>query len=203
MVCTIISKVAARPSLSNVARRILENNFSGERKVIRNELDQDFGRILDVGCSTGLFSTMFEEEGYVGIDISIDYINYGKRNYIRRFVQMDSSNLGFQNEIFSTVLVIGSLHHLDDQTMLRMLQEIKRVLSKNGKFLLVEDTPTTSDFNLLGKLVQIFGIGNFIRPPEKYIPILKKEFILLKYYPMRSGAMDHSVFLLKKQMLEY
>jgi hypothetical protein len=60
---TIISKVAARPSLSNIARRILESNFRDERIVIRNELDQDIARILDVARGTELFPTMFKEEG--------------------------------------------------------------------------------------------------------------------------------------------
>jgi len=83
--------------------------------------------------------------------------------------------------------------------IIRILQEINRVLKESGRFLLIENALTRSQFNLLGKLVHSYDLGTKIRPPERYIPILEKEFTLDEYYPMRSGVMDYSVFILRKK----
>jgi len=58
------------------------------------------GRILDLACGTGEFSTFFKEEDYVGIDIFREYVHYAERIHRRIFLLMDATNLGFKNEIF-------------------------------------------------------------------------------------------------------
>lgn len=187
-----------RPFLFNILRRIIEFNFVSTKRVIKNEflLTLNYGKTLDVPCGTGEFCMLFGANSYIGIDISQKYVDYAIKKYPRTFYCRNALENGFETSYFDNIIMIGFLHHLDKELVYEALKETARVLKKNGKMLLIEDAPTRSKLNYIGKCLQRYDIGDNIRPAEYYQDILSENFIITRYYPIRSGFWDYSVFVL-------
>lgn len=195
MLRKLIDKIGKNPVVFNTARMILEANFIGERKVIRNELGVRPGKILDVPCGTGEFSFLFNEEDYTGIDIDPRYVDYAVKKHRKKFLIMDATNMSFSANHFDAVLTVGFFHHLTNEQIILVLKEIRRVLKKEGKFLLIEDAPTRNKLNFIGKLGQKYDRGANIRDSDFYAEEISRIFDLKKCYAMRSGCWDYSVFV--------
>jgi ubiquinone/menaquinone biosynthesis C-methylase UbiE len=87
--------------------------------------------ILDLGCGTGMFGEFLKaKKGITGIDISLEML---KQSSGAR-VQGDIENLPFKSESFTTVVSFTALQNLEDAE--KMLKEVKRVLKKDGTFVL-------------------------------------------------------------------
>jgi ubiquinone/menaquinone biosynthesis C-methylase UbiE len=193
----IIAALADNPSVFSFLRRILENNYKGEKRVIAEEMRVSKGeRVLDVGCGTGDFSILFGPETYTGIDINARYIEFARNRYARKFLVMDAGRMDFTDQSFDYVLVIGLLHHLPDDAASNVVKDASRILKPRGKALIVEDIPTGSNLNLLGKVVHSLDRGSFIRKEEEYRRLFQKHFTIDKSYMMRSGVCDYQVFCL-------
>lgn len=204
MVKRIIKVLSQNPRIFNALRRVIEFNFVAIRKTITEELFLNEAatpgghkKILDVPCGTGEFCMLFKPESYIGIDISQAYISYAKKNYKRTFFCRDALNSGFGDGYFNDVLAAGFFHHLDNQSIDLVLKEIRRIIKTEGKMLLIEDAPTSSGWNIIGRVLQRLDMGERIRGSETYIPVLRKYFTVNKHYSIRSGFWDYSVFVLQ------
>jgi SAM-dependent methyltransferase len=82
------------------------------------------GRALDVACGDNILIKMYGKEG-TGIDIE----NYGNADEIVK----NFSSMPFKNETFDSVSVVGSLNYFENPVT--VLQEINRVMKKDGKLL--------------------------------------------------------------------
>jgi len=208
MLKRLTESLAQKPLIYNICRRIIEFNYMAIKRTIRKEFSLDQNkkysnvkndspqRILDIACGQGEFCTLFDLFSYTGIDICLRYIGYAKRTYDRNFFCCDARQSSFKNAYFIKVLVIGLLHHLDDLSVEVVLKETGRVLEKDGKVLLIEDAPTSLKWNIIGKLLQRYDIGENIRIYTAYKEVLEKNFIISKYYHLKSGFWDYSVFVL-------
>ncbi len=190
-----IELVGKNPFIFNTARRMFEANFSGEKKVIQEELGNTYGKILDVPCGTGEFSFLFKKIDYVGVDLDKTYVDYATKKHHKTFMVMDATKLNFQDHSFDSVLVIGFFHHLSEEQIDSVLGEVKRVLKKDGKFLLIEDAPVKNKLNFIGRLGQKYDRGATIREAKFYIDKLNKFFEVKRDYPMRSGFWQYHVFV--------
>ncbi len=200
----IIKIASKKPIIFNFLRKIIEFNFITIKKVIRkefslNKFNNDKKIILDVPCGTGEFCGLFSNSSYIGIDISKEYIEYAKKTYKRAFYCRDARKSGFDNFCFDYILVLGLLHHLDISSIASVFEEIKRILKKDGRVLLIEDAPITSKWNFIGKFLQRYDVGNNIRPAEEYEEVIEKYFVIDKYYPIRNGFWNYSVFALSSK----
>lgn len=100
------------------------------------------GLVLDVGCSHGAFDFELAWRGYevIGIDLNQESLAVG--NKIKEvlgiekitFYQMNILNGTFQNERFDAILMFETLEHIQED--LQAIQEIYRLLKKDGVFLL-------------------------------------------------------------------
>ncbi len=192
----LVNKVFSNPSIFIWVRRILENNFKGEKRAIRTELNTQ-GKTLDIACGTGEFCRFFNKESYLGIDLSEKYIKYARKKYKYRFEVVDATKMDIRSE-FDNILVCGVFHHLEDEAVLKILASAKRMIKPEGKVLVIEDIPTRSRLNIIGKIVQHFDVGKFIRKHEQYGQLYQKELTIIKNYKMRSGVSDYSVFVLQR-----
>jgi ubiquinone/menaquinone biosynthesis C-methylase UbiE len=199
--------VAEKPIVFDILRRIIEANYVSLKRVIKKEFalgsnNEKYSmeeKILDVPCGTGEFSSLFTPETYYGLDISDKYINYAQKKYNRRFYCRDAIQSGFNDNYFDKILMLGFLHHLDDSLVVSVLKEIKRILKPYGMLLLIEDAPTRSQWNIIGKALQRYDIGSNIRTADEYKKILQRYFMLRKYYHVTSGFWDYSVFVLSPE----
>ena len=192
MLHSIIEKLSDQPGLFLFARGILEDNFKAIHRTIREQLSMKPGhRVLDVACGPGAFSVLFDPEGYLGVDINHRYINYAKRHYRGSFQVMDVRNLEFEESSFDEALVFGLLHHLSDEDAEGVISGLSRVLKPGGRVLVIEDIPTESKLNLIGRLLHWVENGHFIRHAEGYRRLLVPHLQLKDEQIFRSGICDY------------
>lgn len=101
------------------------------------------GVLLDVATGEGGFiHTLIENLRSYKVIIGIDIQPYTKSpgsifsSENVGFIQMDTRNLGFEDQSFDTVCISSSLHHLEDTSS--CLKEMKRVLKVGGTFIIRE-----------------------------------------------------------------
>ena len=92
-------------------------------------------KILDVGCSSGVFLKDLEELGFnsdnlFGIDISEKAISNSKKNGLTNTFVMDAQNIT-STEKFDIIVASDCLEHLENDT--KALNNWKNSLNKNGK----------------------------------------------------------------------
>lgn len=101
--------------------------------VIRSMLGEKLeGKILDVGCGTGIVHDLYPNADIVGIDISDGMLKHHKGKWIKAPVE----NVPFKDNYFDLVVCRSTLHHLPDAVA--GLREIKRVLKPGGKVVMWE-----------------------------------------------------------------
>lgn len=199
MLRRLVHKMADRPALWDAARHVIEAGYRGEKAVIRGELGSLQGVVLDVACGTGIYSPLFPDSSYTGVDLSEGYVARARRKYKgKKFLAMDALDLRFAEASFDAVLMVGFLHHLTDVEVRQALREVKRVLKPGGTFLLIEDCPTRSRWNLLGRFLQSLDAGNRIRANTWYEQVIEEELTPLRAYPLSSGLWDYFAYVLRR-----
>lgn len=194
-----LNKIFNNITLFNILRRIAENNFRSQKKIIETEFNlNEYNNILDIGCGSGILSPLFNHKDYTGIDISKEYIDYAKKKYKRNFEVMDAAALRFRDSSFNNILIFGLIHHLSDKDVKTVFCEARRVLNSKGKMLVIEDIPTVFHFNIFGKIVHYFDRGKYIRSLQQYNNLFSKCLFIEKGYSIRSGICDYAVFILRK-----
>jgi len=101
--------------------------------------------ILEAGCGVG-YGTNFISKYFkiiVGLDISKDAIRIAKKYKHIHWVIGDATSLPFKDESFDAVISLQVIEHIKKRKVLTYLNEIRRVLRKNGIFVL-----TTPNRNL-------------------------------------------------------
>lgn len=99
-------------------------------------------RILDVGIGTGVLARRFYQDGaeICGIDFSEKMLEQARESMPGAvFVKWDFS-LGLPSEFngkkFSTIVSTYALHHLNDDTKVRLIAELKQSLVPGGMLLI-------------------------------------------------------------------
>ena len=197
MIRRIVRHVFSNPTLLNIARNILENDFIVPQRIVSKELDKN-KKTMDIGCGTGEHSVMFNPENYFGVDISKEYIANAKKRFKGNFFVMDGQDIKFPDKSFDNVLILGILHHLDDKTAENILKEAKRLAKGNASTLVMEDIPAKSRLNFIGSLAHYLDPRTNLRKTEGYKALISKHFKIKKQFETRSGVCDYCVFVLQK-----
>jgi len=99
-------------------------------------------RLLDIGCNWGRWSIAAARKGYqpIGIDPSLEAVLAARRvsrqiGAETNFVVGDARFLPFAEDSFETVFSYGVFQHLSKENVRVSLDEVVRVLKKNGKTL--------------------------------------------------------------------
>lgn len=197
----ILDRVSENPQAWNVLRRVVEDNFRGEKAAIARELApfDNVGRreFLDVGCGTGEFAPCFPSAHYTGIDLSRAYLGYAVRAYAGRFVALNVAALPFAPARFHAALVLGVIHHLPDDVARQALAELHRVLRPGAIALVMEDIPPPDPWNVAGHAMHWLDRGGNIRSDADYRALFG-GFSVERSYSMRSGICDYGVYVLRR-----
>ena len=88
--------------------------------------------ILDFGCGAGYFSTLFNPNKYVGIDINKSFINLAKSKYINhKFYNFSEKEKlkKYKNKI-NFILINNVIHHLNKKQLKENFSFIKKIVKK-------------------------------------------------------------------------
>lgn len=196
MLRRLVNFCAGRTAIYDSLRHWLEGNFRMQADAIRREGLDRCGKVIDVGCGTATFSKMFPADDYVGIDLDPVYVEGARLRAPQHAIrQMDATRMDFPPASFDGGLVVGVLHHLDDATAAAVLDELRRVVRPKGRILVMEQThsPWT---NPIGRLVNRFDKGAFIRAMGDYASLLARSFNVVEACRARSRFVDYAMFVL-------
>lgn len=92
--------------------------------------------IMDIGCGDGAITSYLQKKSkkkVLGVDLSIDMLNFAKKNYPEcRFIMQDVSTLSIE-EKFNVITSFNCLHWVSD--LKKALELIYKSLDKSGRFL--------------------------------------------------------------------
>lgn len=104
-------------------------------------------KVLDFGCGTATLTIMVKqicpEAKVTGIDIDTEILDKATKKIKEEkldifLLDYDGKHLPFQRNAFDRVISCLVFHHLDTDTKQNMLEEIFRVLNKDGQLLIAD-----------------------------------------------------------------
>jgi SAM-dependent methyltransferase len=163
--------------------------------VLRHARWSSQSRILDVGCGPGTNSLVFQDCDYTGVDINADYIDYAKRRFYKRFLVQDVSCWDVPaDERFDLVLMNSLLHHLDDASTTRLLQQVSTLLKPEGSVhvidLVLPETPS------LARWFARNDRGDFPRKLERWRELFEAAYEPIAWEPFPIRALGVSCWQL-------
>jgi len=132
-----------------------------KRKALLQEWGAADGSVLDVACGIGQFSDA-TQQGYLGIDLNRDYIERAISLHRAKHIEfrcMDVKDLSANAGRANTVLLIGILHHLDEETARDLLAAIKALAQEQLIVMEVVQEQT----NLFGRWIKNNDRGKYVR----------------------------------------
>ncbi|MEX0811072.1 MAG: methyltransferase domain-containing protein [Chitinophagales bacterium] len=117
--------------------------LSGVRKKMNQEINSTNKSVLDIATGTGSLAIALSSKAkeVVGIDLSskmLDIARKKRTNDNLSFLQMDASEMKFQDHKFDIVTISLGLHDMPQEIRTAVLKEVKRVLKKDGKLYILE-----------------------------------------------------------------
>ncbi len=102
-------------------------------------------RVLEVGCGTGTNLEMYQRRGceIYGIDLSPTMIETAraKLGNDANLVLGDASDMPFDDDFFDLAIAMLTLHEMSSGMRDPVLREMKRVIKKTGRVLLIDYHP--------------------------------------------------------------
>ena len=151
---------------------------SFRNKIVKKFITKNNVNVLDIGCGPSEILDSLTKVNYFGYDINSNYINYAKKKYkekgkffCKKFTSKDIKNL----PKFDHILLLGILHHLNDQEINKLMKLIKKVLKKEGS-IITEDPIFVENQNRITKFIIRMDRGNNVRDKKGYINIMRKYF---------------------------
>ncbi|MBN1312502.1 MAG: class I SAM-dependent methyltransferase [Anaerolineae bacterium] len=116
---------------------------------------RDDASVLDVGCGTGSHLNIYQKAGYkvFGIDLSPGMLNVAQKKLAGQagFCLGDVAHMPFLDRSFDLVQAVFVLHTLPDAARSPVLAEVRRVVKREGRFLVIDYHVGSSRF-LIGWL---------------------------------------------------
>ena len=109
------------------------------------------GRVLDVGCASGLLSQWCQPDAYLGVDIDAASIEIARRERpgYRFETQLPT------DEQFDTIVALALIEHVKDPTGL--LATLRPLLSPTGAMVITTPHPRMEWAHTLGARVRLFS----------------------------------------------
>lgn len=116
------------------------------------------GTALDLGCGLGQYTNYFMKLGFdvTSADISVEVLEKLKHEIkAPKTIQLDmSESLPFKDNSFDLVFANLSIHYFNQETTISLLEEIQRILKKDGCFIGSVNSSKTFPF-IQDKVIEI------------------------------------------------
>lgn len=133
--------------------------------------------VLDIGCGPASMLEYLGQVRYVGCDTSERYIDEARQRYGDRaeFYTGDVAEAGLEVRSFDRILLIGVLHHVDDDTALSLLQTAKGLVKPGGRLLAFEPH-LYPGMNPISRTIIQQDRGGYIRSQPEYESLCRQHF---------------------------
>lgn len=135
-------------------------------------------KVLDIGCGPGETVEHFSDVEYIGFDNNPAYIELAKKRFGDQghFFCSRIDQVNLQNfDAFDLVLVVGVLHHLDDQECIKALELAYSALKKGGRLISL-DGCFVDEQSKAAKFIISKDRGLFMRKKREYQELAAKVF---------------------------
>lgn len=117
-----------------------------ERRILNKIFKKQSGKILDLACGSGRLTNF----ATTGADASEEMLKIARKKFPEKeFFQAKSNELPFEKESFQGCLTFHFIMHLDEDMFIKTIDEVHRILSKNGTFIF--DIPVKSRRKILNQ----------------------------------------------------
>jgi len=158
----------------------LSNSF--DERINMFESYRKNNKLLDVGCSTGVFLKAARNKGWEvwGVEISKPAANYAKEMYNLNVYCGQLKKAGYKNDYFDVVNMWSVLEHVSNPA--EVISEAHRILRKGG--LLILNVPNYESFpiKILGKKYRYICNGHLFYFTKNCIYKLLTQFKIIKIY---------------------
>jgi SAM-dependent methyltransferase len=195
----LADRLAEHPLTFHWLRKLPEANFRATKRriaAICHELGTP--RVLDVGCGTGEYSTLFDPAGYVGVDVHPGYLALAsRRNPRHRYLAGDARVWPGVGTPFDLVMVNGVLHHHDDESARTFLRAVLGHLAPSGRMLVIEDVHLP-DASLPTRLIHKLDYGEHIRDAAHWQKLVSDVATIERSETYTSGICPYHLMLCRK-----
>ena len=198
-----MKKLLKYTSLYNLFNLII--GASKARRILLNDYikSNDNARILDLGCGTCSILPNLDFMEYTGIDISDEYIESNKRRFSKYsdvlFIASDINDFLENNDSqYDIVLLLGVMHHLNDEDLGLLLRNIRKAISPDGRLVtfdgcIEEQTPRFTRWILNNDR------GNYVRTKAAWLDVFLSSDAFSDYtYSIRRDLLcipyNHIIF---------
>ena len=161
-------------------------------------INNDYKKVLDLGCGIGQYINYFIEKGYdvVATDISKKALYYlsNKNPKVKTILQDMTDKLNFNDNEFDIVFANLSIHFFNEEDTQKLLNEIHRILKPNGLFIgsvnstsayeFIKDHVTEIEKNYYesnGRNVRLFDEPQFEKYFNKFDKVVLNEVIETRF----------------------
>ena len=167
------------------------------------------GLCLDLGCGVGQFTKKIMEYGCEVVSADISNIALNKvKEFNSNIINVDMrKTLPFEDDKFDIVFANLSIHYFSDIETKRLIEEIRRILKKDGLFIgsvngiqgyeKIKETAKVLDYHYYlnkGKYIRLFDVQDV----ERYL----SNFEILKVKELETIRFEHKknyiIFICKK-----
>lgn len=150
--------------------------LSGVRNKVAQEINSTDKTVLDVATGTGSLAIALSRTAkkVVGIDLSSKMLAVARKknkNDNLSFLEMDASKMNFQDHEFDIITISLGLHDMPLEVRTAVLEEVKRVLKKDGRLYILE-------YDLPANKLAAWCSARFINSYESiyYLQFIQSDF---------------------------
>ncbi|MBI3955145.1 class I SAM-dependent methyltransferase [Candidatus Gottesmanbacteria bacterium] len=158
------------PFIYNLRFLVAGQQEKTKKFIIENYKNAFCKSVIDIGCGTGDFCTLFNPDEYLGVDINKKYIDFAIANYPSyKFLQSNILKHNLNHKSYDASILVGLLHHLTDSETKTMLGKIVKGTKKI--IIVVDLNPYNS---LIKRLLIDIDRGKYVRTTSEKIKLLTK-----------------------------
>ncbi len=155
---------------------------------------EDATRVVEIGCSSGTIAELFIDmpiADYTGVDIDFRAITLARSRFKKypqmRFERSSTADFAAANsQAYDLVLISSVAHHVDDCTLIGMLNDGAQLARKGGRVVILDPLlPGPADGRLVHAFLGMFEQGEYLRTLEDLLSFagqakdlrIKRQFV--------------------------